>query len=147
MSAIRTKIVLFQKEYGKDFIAYKHLDDEEATKVRKELIEKFEIYEPNDILEWLETIKAYSSDWDASNEFDLLAFLGSVEIHAQESVYINWYQFDDIDCLKLVDLADYFDGLWFPGSDDIEIFDDSMDWIVSVRHDGVLSVCKAGSLK
>ena len=52
------------------------------------------------------------------------------------TAYINWHRFDDIDEISIVDLSRFFDDLWYPGSDDIEIMNESMDWVLVVDHDG-----------
>ena len=54
-------------------------------------------------------------------------------------MYINWSDFKDIDVLDLEDVLRYFYDIWFPGMDDIEIFDETFNWLVSIRHDGVVS--------
>ena len=34
------------------------------------------------------------------------------------------------------DLNKHFYDVWYPSSDDIELFDDTLDWIIFVRHYG-----------
>lgn len=42
--------------------------------------------------------------------------------------------------MRFKDLTEHFDYIWYPGPDDIEIFDDSLSWILSVDHGGYLRV-------
>lgn len=60
-----------------------------------------------------------------------------------ESVYINWYNFDQIDELAFHDLNAAFSDIWWPGPDDINIFDASYKWILSIDHDGYISLLKS----
>lgn len=57
-----------------------------------------------------------------------------------DDVLVNWYRFDDIDRLNLNDLFAHFDDIWYPGVDDIEIFDDACKWFLFVSHDGVMDL-------
>jgi len=76
---------------------------------------------------------------DAKDGFNLIDTLNSISILPLPKIYINWYQFDDIDLINTSDLNKYFDDIWFPSADDIDLFDESLNWIVSIRHDG--NVC------
>jgi hypothetical protein len=59
-----------------------------------------------------------------------------------KKVYLNWYRFDDIDQIDLAALDQYFSDIWYPGSDDLDVFDDSTDWIVSIAHFGKIRFFK-----
>ncbi|HJR70816.1 MAG TPA: hypothetical protein VKA43_12295 [Gammaproteobacteria bacterium] len=74
--------------------------------------------------------------------FDLKACLHSLGISPSDRVFINWHRFDEIDEMNVDDLSTYFASIWYPSSDDIDIFDGKYSWILSVRHDGVLSVLR-----
>lgn len=50
--------------------------------------------------------------------------------------YINWRGFEDIDRLETKALAKYFDDIWYPGPDEIDIWDASYEWIMSIDADG-----------
>jgi len=70
--------------------------------------------------------------------FELLEIFGRLGITPRQHCYINWHNFEDIDRLETSALAKYFDEVWYPGTDDIDIWDDSYDWIMSVHHSGGL---------
>lgn len=72
--------------------------------------------------------------------FDLMALMGRVGIHPKASVYLNWYRFDDIDVMSTDQLSRYFSDIWYPSVDDLDIFDDSLDWVLMVRHYGTVSL-------
>lgn len=66
-----------------------------------------------------------------------------LSINAREVCYVNFYRFDHICEFPTTQLATYFDDIWYPASDDIEIFDDSLAWMIAVDHGGYIS---AGAL-
>lgn len=72
--------------------------------------------------------------------FDLLTLLRALGIRAKASVYINWYRYDVVDRIALIDLSRFFSDIWYPGADDIEIFDDTCCWLLVVPHSGVVRV-------
>lgn len=51
-------------------------------------------------------------------------------------VLINWYRFDEIDEVELSVLSTFFSDLWYPGADDIDVFDHEFSWVVSITHSG-----------
>lgn len=75
-----------------------------------------------------------------SNIFSLTELISSLNIVARDFVYVNWYRFDRIDKIKLTDLCENFEYIWYPGSDDIEVFDDSLEWMISISHGGQVSL-------
>ena len=82
-------------------------------------------------------------DMDAEDSsFDLAGALSAEGIRPRPNVYVNWYRFDEIDRMSFGDLAANFDDVWYPSSDDIDIFDDSVSWILSVSHEGAVKVLK-----
>jgi len=82
----------------------------------------------------------YIEAFNASKaEFRLKAVLQHLNIEPDDDVYLNWYRFDDIDQIGTSGLDQYFHDIWYPSSDDIDIFDQHLSWIISIRHDGVLA--------
>ena len=67
---------------------------------------------------------------------DVGRLVGSCGLRCGSTVYINWYRFDDIDEMSVVDLSHFFDDIWYPCADDIEIMDESMSWVFVVDHGG-----------
>jgi hypothetical protein len=55
-----------------------------------------------------------------------------------EPVLINWYRFDDVDRLEFGFVRSFLSDLWYPSSDDIDIFDEQLSWVVSISHHGVV---------
>jgi hypothetical protein len=40
----------------------------------------------------------------------------------------------------LEDLSRYFDDIFYPGPDDIELFDETLKWFMLVDHEGAISI-------
>lgn len=80
-----------------------------------------------------------------SDRFRLLQTLWRLRIRPQPALYINWYRFDEIDRVGAEDLARHFADIWYPSSDDIDILDDTCDWILSIGHSGDIRVARLGS--
>jgi hypothetical protein len=79
----------------------------------------------------------YLKNFNAENDdFSLLSVFKYLDITPLEKVFINWYRFDDIDEIHFEDLNKYFDDIWYPGPDDIDIFDNSFSWVLSISHEG-----------
>jgi hypothetical protein len=75
-----------------------------------------------------------------SSDFRLDRVVWAHRVQLRPTVYLNWYRFDRIDEIDSADLTHYFSDFWYPDSDDIEILDESCDWILVVSHSGDLSV-------
>ena len=70
------------------------------------------------------------------SDFSLQAILRDLGVAEPRLVYINWHWFDQVDEMKFLELSECFSDIWYPVADDIEIFDDSLDWILVVGHHG-----------
>jgi hypothetical protein len=71
-----------------------------------------------------------------SGPLDFRQLLGQTSVQSVEKVLVNWYRFDEIDRIDIDVLSQFFDDIWYPAVDDIEIFDTSCGWFISVSHDG-----------
>ncbi|HEU4886920.1 MAG TPA: hypothetical protein VFV49_03465 [Thermoanaerobaculia bacterium] len=88
------------------------------------------------ILDARQEVKTVSAD---APEFNLAEILPR-GTSPEQYVMLNWYRFDDIDKVQLKVLTASFHDFWYPASDDIDVFDADMSWIVSIRHDGVVKL-------
>jgi hypothetical protein len=96
--------------------------------------------DPLVLLEALWAAAEFVPDVDADNGFDLRKLISARNLRPQEEVLLNWLRFDNMDRLAFSDLSQYFDDIWYPSSDDIDIFDDTLDWFVFIRHDGCVKI-------
>lgn len=139
------KIELFSQEYpDKEFPWFRHLSSEEQrylyAKIAFLLKSSAEI-SSRELVEKINDNGIILSNFHAEKAgFSLSAVLESKNIIPQDKVFINWYRFDDIDQLYFEDLNRFFDNIWYPGPDDIDIFDESFLWMLSVSHCGVISI-------
>lgn len=117
--------------------------EEETSSIRRRLATKLALHAQDDGLELTRQVRRRSSPLSSPNAqdegFELKRLLAKIGIDAQPVVYVNWYRFDQIDKLELSALDAHFADIWYPSSDDIEIFDDSLGWVVSVSHHGAVS--------
>jgi hypothetical protein len=154
------KIDHFKDEWpDRIFPEYRSLDESELSLLQDKLFKKFIVKEKCNVIELFGIISSISCFIDGvsacDDNFSLSDLLSSQGINYDDYIYLNWYRFDDIDVMRLSDLDNYFHDIWYPHSDDIDIFDKSYSWILSVRHDGVLSIynqlvtcanCKRGNM-
>ena len=66
--------------------------------------------------------------------FNIEELANSIGIEPQSVVFVNWNRFDKIDRLSFTDLSKFFCDIWYPASDDIDIFDSALLWVLSVTH-------------
>lgn len=135
------KITLFESEYSECFPKYVTLAETNCNELANELSVKYKLR--RDTLEDDMFNKQFKfKDYNALDGFELIKTLFKLEIIPLERVFINWYMFKQIDEFDIKDVDKYFDDIWFPSSDDIDIFDKTLDWVLTVRHDGFISYLK-----
>jgi hypothetical protein len=138
------KLALFQQEHQRAFPPYRPLPKAEAQHLRATLAENLGLDASS-----FETALAAKQVFDhvsaVEERFDLLATLARLRIRPSPDLFINWHQFERVDSLRARDLDHYFDDIWFPAVDDIDLFDQQADWVVSIRHDRAVSFVRAAS--
>lgn len=138
------KIRNFRREHPhSDFPRFASLEPSECAQLRSAIAIRVgmpNLAEPLHLLEALQDKAKPLVGADALSAFDLQKAIAATGFQPREMVLVNWYRFDRIDRIALSDLSKHFCDIWYPASDDIEIFDESLDWFVCVRHDGVVSL-------
>ena len=132
----RFKIDFFEKEYGFSFPEFIHLSEDDSSSVRSQLFNRFGKMDYSTLVEDITSSQSFIEEVDANENFNLIFVLKQLNINYLESVYINWFRFDNIDKIGIMNLDKYFYDIWYPGADDIDVFDSSFNWIISIRHDG-----------
>jgi len=135
------KISLFESEYKEQFPIYKMLEEVDCRQLTDQISKKYDLDVFN-IEEGLMLRQAFYKGPDALEGFQLINTLHDIGINHLSEVLINWYQFKRIDAFDINDLDKYFYDIWFPSSDDIDLFDRTLNWILSIRHDGCITFCK-----
>jgi hypothetical protein len=135
---------------GEAFPWCRALDTAECIKIRSQIRKKVPISNSDDgslLLKAIDQMGNLAKNIGAGDsEFSLNAFLISEGIYAKEKVYLNWKQFDELDEMKYADVCEHFDDIWYPGSDDLDFFDDSFEWVLSIAHHGAIKLAKMGIL-
>ncbi|TXK96431.1 hypothetical protein BMR02_11560 [Methylococcaceae bacterium HT1] len=141
------KIDNFIKEHpGSSFPNYIHLEDKICADISLSILKKLNLISTTDDLMLVNEVDKLGDICDVvisdAENFNLKNTLSSLGVNYSKNVYINWYRYDDIDKMKIDDLINYFDDIWYLGSDDIDIFDESLTWIVSITHFGQVNFLK-----
>ena len=131
------KLENFRKEHGFEMPIVRSLSAGECLKIRENLLRKFSL---NDIDEFFKIDKFSKLDCFNADEvnFDLNALFNELNVATPNEICINFNKFESIDILRFDDLSKFFSDIWYPSLDDIEIFDINLNWIISVRHYGVI---------
>lgn len=141
------KIDNFSSQHpGCSFPEWDSLSKDACLEITQLIRKKFSLANIADGLALVRAIDALAQPCEiashVSEDFDLNALLDACGVNAAEVVYINWYRYDEIDRLKRKDLARNFDDIWYPDVDDIDVFDESLSWILSIRHDGYIRLLR-----
>ncbi len=144
------KIKNYEREHGPGtFPGCRPLDSRSLEEVRRQLTGALGIEATSSGREMLQVIQDRSElveGADAENEdFDLGAVLKRLGLVYGDKLYLNWYRFDDVDEMCAADVIAHFSDIWYPASDDLEVFDRSMSWIVSITHFGAVMVIRMES--
>lgn len=141
------KIENFAKNHDANvFPRYDTLTDDECARVLHSISIKYRLDDENkaDIVKSIDERQTLIKESNANDpSFNLLNILQAQKIRPQPQVFINWCQYDQIDKIQLEDMVKYFSDIWYPASDDIDIFDYTFDWILSIDHGGILKLVKS----
>lgn len=59
------------------------------------------------------------------------------------NVFLNWSTFESLDKMSARDVAAFFEYIWYPGADDLDIIDEGGRWVVSIMHYGAVTVLQS----
>jgi hypothetical protein len=141
------KLANFKKlNPSEDFPVFRRVGSEESRQLAARLAQRLRLPVPFDPLKLvrrvqscLTTVPGVSS---LSEDFRLSQVLWQFRLPAPECVFVNWYQFDDVDEIRFDELDSHFADVWYPSSDDIEVFDASLTWLIAIAHDGSVGICR-----
>jgi hypothetical protein len=122
---------------GIAFPAFRHLSSEECASIRASVAGKLGLRSDANGLTLVRTLEAKAAEIQSASPSDPgfapSKLLSQFRILPRE-IYINWYRFDDVDVMSTADVDRAFHDIWYPSSDDIEVFDESMTWFMLVSH-------------
>jgi|GEM_PF-1651723 hypothetical protein len=139
------KIDIFKKENpGVELFEIQSLTVPDAERVRARLRKLLKIKDDADILRCLgsQPNTSVCSVLDAG--FSMETELKKLRI-CDEYIYINWDDFSLIDKVGVNDFCRWFEYIWYPASDDIDIFNDDLTWFLHVYHCGTLAITRLDS--
>ena len=143
----RFKIEHFNRDHpGKTFPTFHVVGGVAARNLCVELIERMypkKNISVADILSQIEHAETVIQGVDANDsDFDLRLVLERLKISPTKYVFLNWHRFESFDRFEFSDVNKCLHDIWYPSSDDLDIFDESLGWIVSIRHDGAVTILR-----
>jgi hypothetical protein len=130
---------------GTSFPRHRHLDVVECELLRATMASNLRLAGGSTALEILQALEARAIDiqdvMPSEESFCFAELFRRLQLESI-NIYVNWSSFDDIDEMALTTFSDAFDDLWYPSSDDIEIFDQSQKWVLLVRHFDVVQIVR-----
>ncbi|WP_397458383.1 hypothetical protein AB3464_27270 [Pseudomonas asplenii] len=138
------KIKNHRSASGDPFPDFQKILGEELTALQSRIYRlfsvRFKIDLPHEMAKTQEIVVSVHPENATADDFSLSECFQRLGLWPRERVFINWGRFDDIDALFTTDLAWAFSSVWYSGIDDIEIFDESLDWMVAIAHDGTVEL-------
>jgi len=140
-----SKIDNFSKTHqGESFPKFRSLSSGECAVVRTRVLALLHLGPDASGLDILKALHGrdgrHLGEVSLEQPVDLRELLRGLPLVAHHQVFLNWHHFDEIDVIDVDDLSKNFDDIWYPSVDDIEIFDESQTWFLSVSHDGRLTL-------
>lgn len=144
------KVENYEREHGQGtFPAYRRLGSQSSQEVRRQLAGALGIAPTSSGTEVVRAVWDRSQPVegaDAENEdFDLCLVLDRLGLACTDKLYLNWHHYEDVDEMCAADVTAHFTDIWYPSSDDIDIFDQNMLWVVSITHYGAVRVTRLES--
>ena len=137
------KIENYEREHGAgSFVSFRHLSKKEADHKFGLLRQRLESADELDALQVVSLIRnkgVVVEGVDATrDDFDLKYLLNQLKFDVADTLFLNWYRFDKIDELRTDDVCAKFTDIWYSSSDDLDVFDSNIDWLLSIEHNGTV---------
>jgi hypothetical protein len=127
---------------GETFPRHRTLSGADAESLKNRLRVKLGLPCDSDDLQTAQNILSRQSRFSGPNAesegFDLREVFATLAIVPSNDVYLYWGWDGTIDQIEFCGLATYFDDIWYPGPDDIGLFDETLKWIVLIDHGGFI---------
>jgi hypothetical protein len=125
---------------------FQHLTDSEASALAERLLTRAGRPKgtPSEVIRWLSEQATPLGGLNLNeNEVALHELFRRAGIKPGPVVYVEWGTLSDVDRFETDELGRYFYDVWYPSADDIEIFDDTTEWLIFIRHYGGVEVWQA----
>jgi hypothetical protein len=111
---------------------------------------RFAVQTRDEALELIATMRVMSRDRQPVRQFDttdaereaVVAWLSSMRVDAEDEVLLVWPACSSGVRLRYADLANNYDALWYPSSDDVWVTDTQRRWLLELDHEEVFSWCE-----
>ena len=137
------KLVNFKNEYNTNMPIVRSIEGSECEAVLCALFRSWHVTTLEEFFKKEEQEFILVDNVNAEDEdFDWNKVFNSIEIPVPNEVFINFERFNSIDVFLFKDFCKYFGDIWYPAAADIEVFDATFNWIVSVKHYGAVHYAK-----
>ncbi|MFQ3858021.1 hypothetical protein ACLK29_19215 [Leptospira kirschneri] len=129
-----------------EFPFWRELSNEECVTIKMEIIKKLSLPSSISDLNLMKTIKQLGKvktwlDVDSNNfENERIILINNLPLTNNPLIYINWYRIDIIDQMYLKDFINYYEYIWYPSAEDIDIIDSNISWVFSISHTGAIQL-------
>jgi hypothetical protein len=138
----------FERDHPSEtFPRVSHLSEQEGAQIRNSLARRIGLEAGVDPLVLTRELRRRSQRLQGINaeaSFDLNTAFHAAHIRPAQQVLLNWHRFDEISGMALEDVIARFDYLWYPSADDLDLFDHSLAWLLSVTYQGDIYVLRLG---
>ena len=137
------KLVNFQHEHNTNIPIVRSIEGSESEAVLCALFRSWHVTTLEEFFKKEEQEFVLVDNVNAEDDdFDWNKVFNRIGIPVPNEVFINFERFNSIDVFLFKDFCKYFGDIWYPAADDIEVFDASFNWIVSVKHYGAVRYAK-----
>jgi hypothetical protein len=146
------KIENFRKSHPDSvFPFFKQIDAEACSVLARRIALAIGLTGSTNVLALIRRLVEVESEIGILSENDLssslVKILDQATISFSEFVYVNWYRFDSVDQMRYSDFVKNIEDIWYPSSDDVDIFDDTCSSIVSITHFGAVRAVRFQNLE
>jgi len=96
-----------------------------------------------------EAILKYEISFGDIDSIDLFNILKKCDgnLSIDEYIYLDWGNFENLILVNINDFINNINNFWYPGSDDLSIFDESCNWVLFIHHDENVGCAKSHPIK
>jgi hypothetical protein len=132
------KIDNFMKTHEEPFPKYRAATRTEQSRLVELFVKLFGTTVPM-YEDWLSNLQQLTDFNAQADGFDFARALPLSAAGTNSDVAMKWQvNFESTDVIALKDLIDYFDDVWYPGTDDLEVIDLNCKWMIVVDHGGYI---------
>lgn len=125
--------------YGEEFHAIKECPIPNGIRALSQCLSKLKY---DNIYYYLETNGIKISDINAEDDgFQFCKLFTHLNVSPPLDINIIWDIKDNyMDSIPLTVFSQYFDDIWYPGADDIILYNQAYQYLIFIRHDGCIFV-------